>query len=66
MTYRYGRASILVTQQGDRDWTELLADEDALTAAILERLWYKAHVLNIKGRGYRLINLEATLGNQPP
>jgi DNA replication protein DnaC len=33
-----------------------------LAAAILDRLLHKAHVLNIKGRSYRLRDLEATLG----
>jgi DNA replication protein DnaC len=67
VTYRYGRGSILITtNKSIRDWTELLAGDEALTAAILDRLLHKAHVLNIKGRSYRLRDLEATLGNQRP
>ena len=46
---------------GQVNWTELLAGDEALTAAILDRLLHKAHVLNIKGRSYRLRDLEATL-----
>ena len=62
VTYRYGRGSILITtNKSVRDWTELLAGDEALTAAILDRLLHKAHVLNIKGRSYRLRDLEATL-----
>ena len=65
VTYRYGRGSILITtNKSVRDWTELLAGDEALTAAILDRLLHKAHVLNIKGRSYRLRDLEATLGSQ--
>jgi DNA replication protein DnaC len=67
VTYRYARGSILITtNKAIRDWTELLAGDEALTAAILDRLLHKAHVLNIKGRSYRLRDLESTLGNQRP
>jgi DNA replication protein DnaC len=59
----YGRGAILITtNKSVRDWTELLAGDEALAAAILDRLLHKAHVLNIKGRSYRLRDLEATLG----
>jgi DNA replication protein DnaC len=65
VTYRYGRGSILITtNKAVRDWTELLAGDEALTAAILDRLLHKAHVINIKGRSYRLRDLESILGNQ--
>ena len=63
VTYRYGRGAILTTtNKSVRDWIELLAGDEALAAAILDRLLHKAHVLNIKGRSYRLRDLEATLG----
>jgi DNA replication protein DnaC len=29
------------------DWTELLAGDEVLTAAILDRLLHRSHVLNI-------------------
>jgi DNA replication protein DnaC len=67
VTYRYGRGSILITtNKAIRNWTELLAGDEALTAAMLDRLLHKAHVLNIKGRSYRFRDLESTLGNQRP
>jgi hypothetical protein len=47
-----------------RDWTELLAGDEVLATAILDRLLHKAHVLNIKGRSYRLRDLEQSLGVQ--
>jgi DNA replication protein DnaC len=63
VTYRYGRGSILITtNKSVRDWSELLAGDEALTTAILDRLLHKAHVFNIKGRSYRLRDLEHTLG----
>ena len=65
VTYRYGRGSIVITtNKSVRDWTELLAGDEALTAAILDRLLHRAHVLNIKGRSYRLRDLEQTLSAQ--
>jgi DNA replication protein DnaC len=45
-----------------RDWTELLAGDEVLTAAILDRLLHNIHVINIKGRSYRLRDLDLALG----
>lgn len=65
VSYRYGRGSILITtNKSVRDWTELLAGDEALTTAILDRLLHNAHVINIKGRSYRLRDLEAALGKR--
>ena len=62
VTYRYGRGSILITtNKSVRDWPELLAGDEVLSTAILDRLLHKAHVLNIKGRSYRLRDLEHAL-----
>ena len=44
-----------------RDWTELLAGDEVLATAILDRLLHRAHVLNIRGRSYRLRDLEDAL-----
>lgn len=62
VTYRYGRGAILITtNKSIRDWTELLAGDEVLATAILDRLLHHAHVINIKGRSYRLRDLEETL-----
>jgi DNA replication protein DnaC len=62
MTYRYGRGAILITtNKSVRDWTELLAGDEVLAAVILDWLLHRAHVLNIKGRSYRLRDLEDAL-----
>jgi DNA replication protein DnaC len=62
VTYRYGRGAILITtNKSIRDWTELLAGDEVLATAILDRLLHHAHVLNIKGRSYRLRDLEDSL-----
>ena len=60
--YRYGRGAALVTtNKSVRDWTELLAGDEVLATAILDRLLHRAHVLNIRGRSYRLRDLEDAL-----
>lgn len=62
VSYRYGRGAMLITtNKGIRDWTELLAGDEVLATAILDRLLHRAHVLNIKGRSYRLRDLEEAL-----
>jgi DNA replication protein DnaC len=67
VTYRYGRGAILITtNKSVREWTELLAGDEVLTTAILDRLLHRAHVLNIKGRSYRLRDLEQALSTQRP
>jgi DNA replication protein DnaC len=44
--------------------TELLARDSVITRAIICRLLHRAHVLNIKGRSYRLRDLEQALSPQ--
>ncbi len=62
VSYRYGRgAMVITTNKSIRDWTELLAGDEVLATAILDRLLHHAHVLNIKGRSYRLRDLEDAL-----
>jgi DNA replication protein DnaC len=59
VSYRYARGSILITtNKGIKDWPELLAGDEILATAILDRLLHHSHVLNIKGRSYRLRDLE--------
>jgi DNA replication protein DnaC len=65
VTYRYGRGSFLITtNKSVREWTELLAGDEVLATAVLDRLLHKASVLNIKGRSYRLRDLEQALSLQ--
>ena len=55
VSYRYGRGAMMLTiHKSIRDWTELLAGDDILATAILDRLLHRAHVLDIRGRRYRL------------
>ena len=63
VNYRYQRGSIcLTTNKGITSWPELLAGDEVLASAILDRLLHSAHVLNIQGRSYRLRDLEEQLG----
>ena len=58
----YGRgAMMLTTNKSIRDWPELFAGDEILATAILDRLLHRSHVLNIKGRSYRLRELEDAL-----
>ena len=62
VSYRYSRGAVLITtNKSVRDWTELLAGDEVLATAILDRLLHRAHVLNIRGRSYRLRDLEDAL-----
>ena len=59
VSYRYGRGSILITtNKGIKDWPDLLAGDEVLATAILDRLLHHSHVINIKDRSYRLRDLE--------
>ncbi len=59
VSHRYERGSILITtNKGIKDWPEVLAGDEILATAILDRLLHRSHVLNISGRSYRLRDLE--------
>ncbi len=52
ITCRHDRGAIpITTNKSVRDWTEPLAGDEVLAAAILDRLLHRSNVLNIKGRG---------------
>jgi DNA replication protein DnaC len=65
VSYRYGRGATCITSNKPiRDWPEMLAGDEVLAAAILDRLLHDSHVVNIKGRSYRLKDLEGNLTRQ--
>jgi DNA replication protein DnaC len=65
VSYRYGRgATIITTNKSVKDWPEILANDEAMTAALLDRLLHRAHVFNIQGRSYRLRDLEKLLARE--
>ena len=62
VSYRYRRGSTaLTTNKSVKDWPGILAGDEAMTAALLDRLLHKSVVLNIRGRSYRLQELEKVL-----
>lgn len=59
VSYRYRRGSTAITtNKSVKDWPGILAGDEAMTAAVLDRLLHKSVVLNIRGRSYRLQDLE--------
>jgi DNA replication protein DnaC len=60
VSYRYGRGSMLITtNKGIADWPEVLAGDEVLATAILDRLLHRSQLLSMSGRSYRLRELEA-------
>ena len=61
VSYRYQKGSIITTNKSVKDWAEVIAGDEVMTAAILDRLLHRCHVFNIKRRSYRLKELEGSL-----
>jgi DNA replication protein DnaC len=62
VSYRYQRGSIVITtNKSVKNWAEVIAGDEVMTTALLDRLLHRCHVFNIKGRSYRLRDLERTL-----
>jgi DNA replication protein DnaC len=62
VSYRYMRGSTAITtNKSVKDWPGIFAGDEALTAAILDRLLHRSVVLNVRGRSYRLQDLERQL-----
>ena len=62
VSYRYQRGSLCITSnKAVKEWPDMLAGDEVITSAILDRLLHASHVLNIRGRSYRLKELEASL-----
>ncbi len=62
VSYRYRRGSTAITtNKAVKDWPGILAGDEAMTAAILDRLLHRSVVLNVRGRSYRLQELEKVL-----
>jgi len=66
VNYRYmkGSSTAITTNKGIASWPSVLADDEVLAGAILDRLLHSATVLNIQGRSYRLKELDAQLQEQ--
>ena len=68
VNYRYNQGSSLAitTNKGVASWPSVLADDEVLAGAILDRLLHSATVLNIQGRSYRLKELDEQLSQGSP
>ena len=55
MAKRYERGSMILTSNLPfTQWGTALADDQTLTAALLDRLLHHAHIVQISGESYRL------------
>lgn len=62
VSYRYQRgATLITTNKAVNDWPEILAGDEVMATALLDRLLHRCHALTIKGRSYRLRELEKML-----
>jgi DNA replication protein DnaC len=62
VSYRYMRGSTAITtNKSVKDWPGIFAGDEAMTTALLDRLLHRSVVLNIRGRSYRLQDLEKIL-----
>lgn len=62
VSYRYRRGSTAITtNKSVKDGPGILAGDEAMTAALLDRLLHRSVVLNVRGRSYRLQELEKVL-----
>lgn len=59
ITHRYERGSTIITSNKNiREWPDMLAGDEILATAILDRLLHHCHVVQIDGKSFRLRNLE--------
>ena len=59
VSYRYQKgATLITTNKSIKDWPEVLAGDEVMATALLDRLLHKCHLINIRGRSYRLRELE--------
>lgn len=62
ISHRYERGSTLITtNKAVRDWPEILAGDEVMATALLDRLLHRCHVFNIRGSSYRLRELQGQL-----
>lgn len=62
ISHRYERTSTVITSNKSiRDWPEMLAGDEVLATAILDRLLHHCHVVQIDGKSYRVRKLEGLM-----
>lgn len=59
VSWRYQKGSTLITtNKAVKDWPEVFAGDEVMVTALLDRLLHRCHAFNIKGKSYRLRELE--------
>lgn len=59
ISYRYERGSTLITSNKSiREWPDMLAGDEVLATAILDRLLHHCQVVTIDGRSFRIRDLD--------
>lgn len=59
---RYEKSSTIITSnKAFRDWPGVFAGDEVIAVAILDRLLHHSHVVNIKGRSWRLKEMEEAI-----
>lgn len=62
INHRYERGStVITTNKSIREWPAMLAGDEVLATAILDRLLHRCHVVQIDGASYRLRHLDQQL-----
>jgi len=62
ISYRYEKSSTIITSNKSiREWPEMLAGDEVLATAILDRLLHRCHVIQIDGHSFRLKEIEKKL-----
>ena len=65
ISYRYERGTTIITSNKSvGQWPEMLAGDEVLATAILDRLLHHCHVVQIDGRSFRLRELEGQILEQ--
>jgi len=65
ISYRYEKTSTIITSNKSvREWPDMLAGDEVLATALLDRLLHHCHVVNIDGRSYRLRHLDQAISNK--
>jgi len=62
VSYRYEKSCTIITSNKSiREWPEMLAGDEVLATALLDRLLHHCHVVNIDGRSYRLRHMNQAI-----
>ena len=52
---------IITSNKAFRDWPKVFAGDEVMVTAILDRLLHHSHVINVKGRSWRLKDMEEAI-----